>query len=245
MNVSPSCARARWVSCTTSALIEVESTGPCHSRIAGTISPVLFPDCAGPTPSTDTRCSATISVPWCSPRVIRPAAGRRACSSSSAAFSRATATSYLGAPRSRAVLRSTRAHGCSTPWPRQPPRFRWAIPRTGRTWSGPSSAAPSATAPSTRQVETTSSSCSANAPGSTRRSRGGHANAGSANRAGRRAKTPSASLSPRATGCPPSSTLASAVVTVTIANGTASTTATASAAMLPPPRSRPLMAEPR
>src|SRR3954454_12380387 len=62
---SPTRARAANVSRAASALTDVTSTGPSHSRIAGTASPVVLPDCAGPTTSTEVRGSpATRTRPW-------------------------------------------------------------------------------------------------------------------------------------------------------------------------------------
>ena len=120
MNTSPTLARAAWVSWTTSALIDVESTGPSHSRIAGTISPVLLPDCAGPTPSTDTRRSAAISLPVVPPSVIRPlrarrcaarrarrdAPTRRAVATAARRLTHASRTSSRDGARARAALRA-------------------------------------------------------------------------------------------------------------------------------------------
>ncbi len=68
---------------TTSLLIDVESSGPSHSSSAGTTRPRVLPACEGPTSSTDARCSAATSVRWWTPRVTRPACGRRTRSSAS------------------------------------------------------------------------------------------------------------------------------------------------------------------
>ena len=72
--------------------------------------------------------------------------GRRARSSSSAAFSSAAATSYRGAPSCSAVLRSTRARGSSARYTRCPkPISRSPRSSTLRTYAdaSPSSSTPS------------------------------------------------------------------------------------------------------
>ena len=62
-------------------MIDVASTGPSHSLIAGTTSPVVLPDWVGPTTITEARSSAAISARrWC-PSVILPGSGRRTRSS--------------------------------------------------------------------------------------------------------------------------------------------------------------------
>ena len=109
---SPSAARARCVSRTTSALTDVDTTGPCHSRIAGTTRPVVLPDCEGPTTSTDVRAWALISVPLYSPRVILPACGASVCSGVSSSRS---AHCALRCGSSRCRWRATNATARATP----------------------------------------------------------------------------------------------------------------------------------
>ena len=61
---SPRRERAASVSCTRSALIDVASTGPSHSRIVGTTRLVVLPDCVGATTSTEVRGSLATSWRW-------------------------------------------------------------------------------------------------------------------------------------------------------------------------------------
>ena len=63
--------------------------------------------CAGTSAKSSTIAAQNSTL------VASTRSGLRACSSSRAAFSSATATSYRGAPSSLAVRRSTRARGSS------------------------------------------------------------------------------------------------------------------------------------
>ena len=52
--------------------MEVATTGPCHSRIAGIAKPVVFPVCVGPTTIADCLDSVATSRPPARPRISRP-----------------------------------------------------------------------------------------------------------------------------------------------------------------------------
>ena len=64
--------RAAIVSRRRSVLIDVATTGPFHSRIAGIAKPVVLPVCVGPTTITDCLGSAATRCPAARPRIRRP-----------------------------------------------------------------------------------------------------------------------------------------------------------------------------
>ena len=53
-------------------MIEVATTGPFHSRIAGIANPVVLPVCVGPITIADCLDSAASSRPAARPRIRRP-----------------------------------------------------------------------------------------------------------------------------------------------------------------------------